>query len=203
MVWGGTFDVGTLAKDIPADSKYLLTFNEPNFQSQSNLTPSQAAALWPKLEDFAKSRGMKIVSPALNYCGGQCNETNPFTWLDAFFAACQGCRVDYMALHWYACTKDALASVIGQYETKYRRPLWLTEFSCLDSDNITEAGEEQYMRDAVALLESDPMVFRYAWFTGRFDQHHEIDLLATASGQLTALGKQYISLLPVPARTRP
>jgi hypothetical protein len=94
MIWGGTFDPATLAKQVPAGAAYLLTFNEPNFGSQSNLTPQQAAALWPQIEAFAKPRGMKIVSPALNYCGGNCNETNPFTWLDAFFAACTGCQVD-------------------------------------------------------------------------------------------------------------
>ena len=29
--------------------KYLLTFNEPNFQDQANLTPEQVASLWPTL----------------------------------------------------------------------------------------------------------------------------------------------------------
>ncbi len=47
-------------------------------------TPAQAAALWPTVEAFADAHNLKIVSPALNYCGGSCNETNPFTWLDAF-----------------------------------------------------------------------------------------------------------------------
>jgi hypothetical protein len=41
MIWGGNFDTTTLAKQVPAGAKYLLTFNEPNFGSQSNLTPSQ------------------------------------------------------------------------------------------------------------------------------------------------------------------
>jgi len=98
-----------------------------------------------------------------------------------------------VALHWYACTKEALTSTIQQYETKYKRPLWLTEFSCLDSDKLSVDAEAEYMRDAVSLLEADPMVFRYAWFTGRFDEHHEVDLLG-ASGQTTSLGKQYVSL---------
>jgi Glycosyl hydrolase catalytic core len=67
MIWGGTFDTTTLAKQVPAGAKYLLTFNEPNFGSQANLTPSAAAALWPQIQAFAKARGMKIVSPAVNY----------------------------------------------------------------------------------------------------------------------------------------
>lgn len=194
MVWGGTFDPNTLANDVPTGAKFLLTFNEPNFGTQSNLTPAQAAALWPKIEAFARSRGLAIVSPALNYCGGNCNATNPFDWLDAFFAACTGCRVDYVAAHWYACSQSALVDYLDQYKAKYRRPLWLTEFSCLDDTTITPAKEQQYMRDAVAVLEADPMVFRYAWFTGRFPSTEAIDLLASSSGTLTPLGRQYVTL---------
>ena len=195
MIWGGNFDPNTLATQVPAGAKYLLTFNEPNFGSQSNLTPAQAAALWPKVEAFAQSRGLKIVSPALNYCGGNCNATNPFTWLDAFFAACTNCQVDYIGAHWYACTKEALTSYLSQYETKYKKPIWLTEFSCLDNSlPPTAANEEAYMQAALQVLEADPMVFRYSWFTGRFSQQPSIDLLAAGSGSLTPLGQKYVAL---------
>jgi hypothetical protein len=195
MIWGGTFDTTKLATQIPADAKYLLTFNEPNFGSQSNLTPQQAAALWPKIQAFAQSRGLKIVSPALNYCGGSCNATDPFTWLDAFFAACTGCEVDYIGAHWYACTKDALTWYLGQYETKYKKPIWLTEFSCLDGSlPATAANEDTYIKAAVAALEADPMIFRYSWFTGRDSKQPAIDLLGAASGSLTPLGQDYVAL---------
>jgi hypothetical protein len=199
MIWGGTFDPTELAKQVPAGAKYLLTFNEPNFGAQSNLTPQQAAALWPKVEAFATSRGLQIVSPALNYCGGSCNETNPFTWLDDFFAACTGCRVDYVAMHWYACSKGALTGYLSEYETKYEKPLWLTEFSCLDGSlAATAANEGAYMKDALAALEADPMVFRYSWFTGRFTGQPAIDLLGAASGALTPLGQEYVAFPAAP-----
>ena len=195
MVWGGTFDVATLEKQVPAGAKYLLTFNEPNFGSQANLTPAQAAALWPKIEMFAKARGMKIVSPAVNYCGSPCNETDPFMWLQKFFAACTGCQVDYVAMHWYACTKAALTSTLTKYEQQFGKPLWVTEFSCLDEKSkVNDADELLYMQDAVAALEADPMVFRYAWFTGRFMQSPPVNLLAPTSGQLTPLGQKYVIL---------
>jgi hypothetical protein len=195
MVWGGTFDVATLEKQVPAAAKYLLTFNEPNFGAQANLTPAEAAALWPKIEMFAKARGMKIVSPAVNYCGSPCNETDPFMWLQKFFAACTGCQVDYVAMHWYACTKAALTSTLAKYEQQFGKPLWVTEFSCLDEkDKVNDAGELLYMQDAVAALEADPMVFRYAWFTGRFTSSPPVNLLTPTSGQLTPLGQKYVTL---------
>jgi hypothetical protein len=194
MIWGwasGT-TVDDVVQKIPSGAQYLLAFNEPNFTSQANLTAQQAAALWPQLEEIAKRRGLKLVSPAVNYCGGGCNETDPFKYLDDFFAACQGCQVDYIAAHWYACTGDALRWYLGQLK-KYGRPIWLTEFSCGDGSDRSLAVQEQYMREAVAILEADPDVFRYAWFSGRTSAIPNVDLLG-ADGQLTTLGQEYVGL---------
>lgn len=152
-----------------------------------------AAALWPKLEQIANPRGMKLVSPALNYCAGACNETDPFVWLDKFFAACQTCQVDYIAVHWYACWKDSLVDYLDQFKSKYKKPLWLTEFSCLDDSAITVDKEEQYMQDALSVLEADPAVFRYAWFSGRFPAQPAVDLLGQSPGELTKLGQKYVA----------
>jgi putative glycosyl hydrolase len=195
MIWGGNFDTTTLAKQVPAGAKYLLTFNEPNFGSQANLTPSAAAALWPQIQAFANARGMKIVSPAVNYCGSPCNDTDPFDWLSKFFAACTGCQVDYVAMHWYACTKSALTSTVAKYEQQFGKQLWVTEFSCLDTkSDVTDAFELSYMKDAVAALEADPMVFRYSWFTGRSTGSPPISVLGPDGGVLTALGTEYVTL---------
>lgn len=194
MIWGKSFDAATLDKQVPKDAKYLLTFNEPNFGAQSNITPAEAATMWPSIESFANARNLEIVSPAVNYCGGNCNETDPFVWLQKFFAACAGCRVDHVAVHWYACDKSALVSTLAKYK-QFGKPLWLTEFACLDDKSkVNDADELAYMTDAVAALEADPMVFRYAWFTGRHPADPPISVLGTASGTLTPLGQAYLSL---------
>ena len=197
MIWGSA-SVGGADAALTASEQYLLTFNEPDFFAQSNLTPQQAAALWPQIEQIASAHGLAIVSPALNYCGGGCNETSPFDWFDAFFAACTGCKVDALAVHWYACTKDALTGYITQMK-QYGLPIWLTEFSCLDGSDTSLPTEQAYMTDALAYLESEPAVVRYSWFTGRFPQTPTIDLLGS-DGELTALGEQYVS---APASCRP
>jgi len=190
MVWGQAF-VANLAAQVPADARYLLGFNEPNFGSQANLTPAQAAALWPQVEAVAKAENLAIVSPAVNYCGSPCNVTNPFDWLTEFFAACPGCKVDYIAMHWYACTGSALTSYLQQFESTFTQPLWLTEFSCLDATDTSEPVQEAYMNTALSILEADPRVVRYAWFTGRSTGSPGVDLLG-ADGTLTALGQNYV-----------
>src|SRR4030042_2145427 len=56
MTWNGLFNETSLRPfyESHPDAKYLLGFNEPNFTTQANLTPREAAALWPKLEAIAK-----------------------------------------------------------------------------------------------------------------------------------------------------
>ncbi|HVZ75069.1 MAG TPA: glycoside hydrolase family protein [Polyangia bacterium] len=196
MVWGikgGLPDPATIEKQIPAGAKYILGFNEPNFGAQSNIPAAQAASLWPRIEQIAKDRNLKIGSPSPNYCAGDCNDTDPIHYLDTFFAACTGCQVDFIAAHWYACTGDALKNYIGKLK-KYGKPIWITEFSCMDQGDHSAAGELTYMKTAVDILENDPMIFRYSWFTGRWPDQPGINLLGASSGTLTDLGNQYMSL---------
>ena len=47
--WG----IETLDQDLPCDARTLLGPNEPNHHLQANLTPDDAAALWPALQKVA------------------------------------------------------------------------------------------------------------------------------------------------------
>jgi hypothetical protein len=191
MIWGGTPDPATIEKQIPKGAKYVLGFNEPNFGTQSHITAAQAATLWPRIEQIAHDLNLKIGSPAPNYCAGDCNDTDPIHYLDTFFAACTGCQVDFIAAHWYACTGDALKNYLSKLK-KYGKPIWLTEFSCMDAGDHTAAGEQTYMKAALDILENDPMIFRYSWFTGRWANPSGVSLLA-GDGQLTDLGNLYVT----------
>jgi hypothetical protein len=195
MVWGKSFDVEELVAGIPAGAKYLLGFNEPNFARQANLTPQEAARLWPKLEEVARRRGLKLVSPAVNYCGsssGGCNVKDPIEWLEQFFAACAGCQVDYVAGHMYSCYGEGIQSMVDKLKT-FGKPIWLTEFACDYDAEPTPARHTRVMTEAVASMEKDPMVFRYAWFTGRETKARAANTLG-APGQLAPLGETYVSL---------
>ncbi len=204
MQWGQTLGNGTvtadqLAANIPNTARYLLGFNEPNFLLQANLTPNQAAALWPVLEEAARRKNLKLVSPALNYCGNCVTQNgvtyySPTQYLDAFFVACPNCRVDYIAVHTYVCEERYLREKIAEVK-KYNKPIWLTEFACGDmpAAGITLPVQQKYIMDAVNYLEKDPAIFRYAWFSGRNGEIPNINLLG-GSGQLTALGQEYVGL---------
>jgi hypothetical protein len=204
MAWGKSFNEAGLRNFYAShpDAKYLLGFNEPNFMSQANMKPSEAAALWPKLEKIARDFGLKIVGPAVNYSGDGVTEngvtySNPITYLDAFFAACPNCQVDYIAVHNYMCYSGALSDYINQFK-KYNKPIWLTEFACWDQATITLDMQKGLVMGAIDFLESEPMVFRYSWFTGdRKGGSPYISLFDSQSGNLTELGQLYINYNPI------
>lgn len=179
-----------------AGAQNLLGFNEPNFFAQANLSAEEAAGLWPQLQAIADTEKLGLVGPAVNFCGddksktGPCHDTNPVSYLDHFFAACAGCRVDFVAVHWYNCDVDSLKWYLGQF-AKFGRPIWLTEFACAYGGDSSPAGQEKYMREAIPVLEDDPNVFRYAWFSA--DPIPGAQLL-DASGKLNALGRVYVGL---------
>lgn len=111
-------------RDIPKTSRYLLGFNEPNFQEQANLTPRAAAVGWRHVEWVADKRGLKLVGPATNFCdptpgaehAGACigpvdgHAMLGLAWLERFYDECskdgaakRDCRIDHQAVHAYSC----------------------------------------------------------------------------------------------------
>lgn len=199
MAWNGGFNkegLRTFLTNHP-NVKYLLGFNEPNFKDQANMTPSQAAAKWPELEAIADEFELEIVGPAVNYCGNCVSEngttyTDPVKYLDDFFTACPDCRVDHIAIHCYMNDVNALKWYVGLFK-KYDKPIWLTEFAAWEGE-VTLAQQKSFMFNAVNYLESDPAVFRYAWFTGRFEEKPPfIGILAGSQAALTELGEIYVN----------
>ena len=192
MFW----DERDVTKSVVAGARYLLGFNEPNFKAQSNLTALAAATAWPTLTANAGRAGVPIVvGPGMNFCGpaASCNGTDPYLYVKDFLAACDGCQVDHIAVHWY----DNFPSLRAYIESnaslegwvQFRKPIWLTEFSL--GGSATVAQQEAFMREAIPYLESQPNVFRYSWFSA--DPIPNARLI-NSDGTPTALGQVYISL---------
>jgi O-glycosyl hydrolase len=168
-------------------STHLLTFNEPNGKDQSNLTPLEAAALWPAVAAAARAHNLSLVAPVPS--------GTDTTWLDQFFSAC-GCAADIrvIALHPYSCTEASLRSALLSWG-KYNKPLWLTEFNCGDgAKNATAAEHFAWMQAALPILDADARVERYAWMSGRNDHVPGAALFDGAGGMMTALGRFYFNV---------
>ena len=199
MLWSGNFNDATEVTYLKANPqiKYLLVMNEPNLTDQANLTPDQAAVIWPRYEAIAAQTGVKIVGPAMNY-GTMTGYSDPVVWLDAFYVAYRGHnggrdpQIDYLAFHWY---DYGLTSQLDRL-TKYGKQFWVTEFANWHTGDgsaaiDTAAKQEAQMATMVGQLEARADVFRYAWFTGRMSSDPHFSTLLGGDGVLTGLGSQY------------
>ncbi|WP_420996612.1 glycosyl hydrolase [Cupriavidus sp. 30B13] len=202
MMWNGTESTAEVETFLAANPgvRYLLVMNEPNLVDQSNLTPLQAAQRWPVFEGIAARTGVQIVGPAMNW-GTMPGYADPVAWLDAFYDAYRTAnggrdpRIDYLAFHWY---DYGLAGQLDRLK-KYGKAFWVTEFanwhSQPDGAQIdSPARQKAQMTDMVATCEARADVFRYAWFTGRWDNDTHFTSLLGADGRLSELGSLYVSL---------
>lgn len=181
MIWGKTSINQTSLNKIKngyqeGKYKYLLTFNEPDNNSQSNMTVDEAIALWPQLE----SLGIPLSSPCpADYSSG---------WLDQFMQKAKelNYRVDFIAIHCYqdfsisGIEKKMKTEVLDVIYEKYKLPIWLTEYGAIDistwagggrfNPNCTEKAAKEYIDKATTMLESLGYIERYAWFVDNFKE---------------------------------
>ena len=162
MVWGPQNVDADLLAAVRSGAKNLLAFNEPDSQSEGNVTVDQAITLWPKLA----ATGLRLGSPAT---------TTSSPWLDQFMTKAKEThlRVDFLCLHWYGdiTAPDAVASLrtyLQSYWDRYHLPIWLTEFSGADFSfhrrKTTVEDNAKFASEAAAMMQQLPFVERYAWF---------------------------------------
>lgn len=194
MVWGAG-SVPNLVSKLPANTKHLLGFNEPNFASQANLSPRAAATEWKKVIAQLDAAGLtgkiKLGTPSAAPGGN----IGPKEWFAQFFGNCTGCHFDFLCFHIYDCNAPwfdagAVNYWLGQVKG-FGLPIWLTEFDCPFN---SVANELTWMERVLGSLDSDPQVERYAWFTARATNVGTApSLLNSAAGSLTQVGAHYNS----------
>jgi len=204
MCWNGNYSPDRIRAFVAAHPKtqYLLAFNEPNLTDQANMTPAQAAELWPPVVALAKELNLKLVSPAMNY-GTLAGYSNPIKWLDEFFAQ-PGVSlddVDAIAIHCYMASASSVQGYVEMFE-KYNKPIWLTEFCAWDPVPGSVNTQMDYMCAVLNYLESHATVARYAWFmprtSGKVDSPPYMQLLThDYPPALTELGKIFCALSPM------
>jgi RNA polymerase sigma factor (sigma-70 family) len=167
MIWGPSSVTPPTLSQVRGEGHVLLSFNEPDLASQSNMTVAQALALWPQL----MATGMTLGSPAVAD-----HAATPGGWLDQFMrgAAARGYRVNFITVHWYGsdfATGPAVAQLESYLQAIYARyhlPIWLTEFALADFGGSPEfpsqARQAAFVTAATAMLQRLPYVQRYAWF---------------------------------------
>jgi hypothetical protein len=174
--------VATALKAVKAAGyRSVLGFNEPNKMDQSNLSVAEVVKLWPSLTADPE---MRIGSPATS--------ADAKAWFEDFMAQveAQSLRVDFVAVHWYgwnagSCDDvEELESYLTWAET-FNRPIWITEFGCMNASNPSAEVVQKFYAAAVEMLGQHSSVERYAWYPWNVNNE-----LVTA-GNLTVLGSAF------------
>ncbi|MDQ6471803.1 glycosyl hydrolase [Flavobacterium sp. LHD-80] len=198
MAWGKLNDneLQTFINSIKPGAKYLLAFNEPNFNDGARLTPQEAVNAWANVEKVAAAKNLEIVSasPAYNGPNNYGGYSSPVVWHTEFFNLCPTCKVDYIAFHTYDDSAGSVVGVTGNLKA-FNRPIWVTEFA--NRVIQSEADKISFMKAVVSSFENDPDIYRYSWFTGRVPADwidmQEGQLLSPTSGVLKPIGTAYIN----------
>jgi hypothetical protein len=192
MIWGHTGSeqspsgiASAIGNFVSGGYKTVLGFNEPDNSSQSNISVTTAISLWPSFDDPS----MRLGSPAT-----QGNSTG-LTWIKSFMSQVDAdtsgkLRVDFIATHWYgwnAGSCDAKASNLESWVKQIEaipgnRPIWITEWGCLNKSNPDPQTVQAFFSGAVAMFAKHPRVERYAWYP--WTTNNEL----VDGGALTSLG---------------
>jgi hypothetical protein len=193
MVWGHTGAEQTLAgitsevaSVVSGGYDVVLGFNEPDNSSQSDLSETMAISLWPAFNNPA----VRVGSPAT-----QANTTGQ-AWFKSFMSDVNAdttgtLRVDFITAHWYGWNTgscDAKAANLESYVNYLEgipgnRPIWLTEWGCLNDSNPDEATVQAFFSGAIAMFAKHPRIERYAWYP--WETNNE---LVTSADAPTSLG---------------
>lgn len=187
MLWGtkqSTIELWTKNADkaIASGSTHFLGFNEPDLDSQANLSPTEAADAWLKhLEPYA--RKVKLGSPAVT--NGQ-KAGKGLNWLSEFLDACHDCTVDFIAIHWYGHAGDEGLQKFKDHIAKARetakgRPVWITEFQ----PRGDQTEQANFLRKILPWLDDkgESGVDRYAYW--------KVDGFLASGNKLTESGAVY------------
>lgn len=174
------------AMSIPVwgNSPWLMGFNEPEIETQANVTPERAAQLWHTIEVSHADR--LLVSPA---------PVQDEEWISKFRSVYydrygRHPRLDALAVHCYLSSASDCIEWVGRFIDKARAwgigQVWVTEFAFADPNEI-----EAFVK----WMEAEPMIARYAIFVNRMDagQWGEFALLDN-TGALTSMGSMYAAL---------
>jgi len=164
-----------------AGYRTVLGFNEPNKTDQANLPVADVVKLWPSLTADAEVR---VSSPATS--------ADAKAWFEDFMAQvdAQSLRVDFVAVHWYGWNAGSCndAKELESYLTwaeKFKRPIWITEFGCMNASNPSAEVVQKFYAAAIEMLARHASVERYAWYP--WNTNNELVM----SGNLTALGTAF------------
>lgn len=173
--------------------QYVQGFYEPDClpPMSSAIDPAVAAPLWLSTVAPWKNKGALLISP------GMCKQADE-DWLTPFKNAIgDGAMWDITSIHINKVDMAGAKKDIDHYWNTYGKPIWVTEFACVDDQNgftpCTDQGQiNQYINDIVDLMENDSRIYAYSMSEGMglgdvWPPYKD--------GQLTESGRTYLNAI--------
>ncbi len=168
------------------NAKYVLGFNEPELTTQANISPREAAIIWPDIVTIAEQYDLELVGPCGTIDRGR-------KWYRDWLTEChdmygQACHFDFTCLHAYfypepcngvepwAClgyqASNAMTQING-WHREFGKKIWVTEIGCnpWGGKGCNADKHEETMRQLIPHLDNSNAVFRYAWFSANGFYH--------------------------------
>jgi hypothetical protein len=195
MIWGHTGSeqsatgiATSITSFVNKGYGFVLGFNEPDNPSQSDIPVATAISLWPSFDNAA----IKIGTP-----GTAANANPGMAWFTSYMSmlnANSSLRADFMAIHWYGWNAGSCNATASELESYIKwaeaiagnRPIWITEFGCLNQSAPDAQTVVTFFNGAVAMFAKHPRLVRYAWYP--WETNHA---LVDSGGALTTLGAAF------------
>ena len=176
----------------------VLLFNEPDLESQSNMSVTEVVNLWSLIETLNVPISSPVTSAPLN------------DWMRNFMqaASSQNLRIDFVAIHVYHKNNPTeFIELIKEVYQTYGKPIWITEFAVRDTNATKEKPNIYsksyvlaYMQNVLNKLQELDYVKRYSWFDPNAN-NEKYPMLQSAdivdeNNQLTTLGDYYANRNP-------
>ncbi|KAJ9092826.1 hypothetical protein QFC21_006702 [Naganishia friedmannii] len=181
MAWGSGSVDGFAADSANFDAlgvSHLLSFNEPDQSLDvggSGISPSDGATYHQRIFNSTLAARYRIGTPAV-------------------------ARGNFVPLHFYGTNADDMISYIEDFLTSFGKPVWVTEYACLDFGSnpayiCTLDETMEFNRKILAYMYNEPRVERYAAF-GSFTSwaaSGNTNALMDGDGHINDLGRLYAS----------
>ncbi len=203
MIWGNWGSEWLANQNNRDNNRFVLAFNEPDFQTQSNVLVEDAIKAWPEF----KASGLRLGSPCTAipaiYTDVAYVQESSKGWFYKFMDAV-GDDVDFIVLHDYdeSGNAEAFLEMVDKTWEKWHKPIWISEFgvACWTAgrgwDKSKKDNVYEFMEKVIPELDKRAYVERYAWFP--FDPNDEwggaSGIFDYDTGQLNELGQLYAKL---------
>ena len=168
----------------------MLGFYEPDWKppDSSNIEPLPAARSWSLSIAPLRAKGTLVGSPSM---ATQKDEK----WLTPFENAPQKPEWDFSVIHTNKPTIDGVKEDVEYYLAKYKKPVWVAEFACVEDKTWTLIDDDvriaTFIRDTVDFLQGNESVVAYGYSLGN-GLGKTWPMINDQTGKITAAGEVYL-----------